>query len=164
MTGAMAATSLVFFPAAPLFLFIHGKDISIPKGSEVTAYVNGNMSLDLAKFQDGGSPAVAAAAGPTELDITSTPDGADILIDGNFVGSTPSSISVPAGEHVVGIRIAGYSPWERTIKTTGGKVKLSAPLTPVSAQPTSQMTGSDPLADAARAARAKQQASQSPQQ
>ena len=31
MTGAMVATSIVFFPAAPLFLFMHGKDITIPK-------------------------------------------------------------------------------------------------------------------------------------
>jgi hypothetical protein len=41
MTGAIVATSIVFFPAAPLFLFMHGKDITIPKGTEVTAYVNG---------------------------------------------------------------------------------------------------------------------------
>ncbi|MFZ0731526.1 MAG: hypothetical protein WAM79_04300, partial [Candidatus Sulfotelmatobacter sp.] len=32
MVGGMVATSLVFFPAAPFFLFMHGKDISIPKG------------------------------------------------------------------------------------------------------------------------------------
>jgi hypothetical protein len=51
MTGAMVTTSLVFFPAAPLFLFMHGKDITIPKGTEVTAFVNGDMPLDLAKFQ-----------------------------------------------------------------------------------------------------------------
>ena len=37
MTGAIVATSLVFFPAAPLFLFMHGKDITIPKGTEITA-------------------------------------------------------------------------------------------------------------------------------
>jgi hypothetical protein len=40
MTGAIVATSIVFFPAAPLFLFIHGKDITIPKGHEVTVYTN----------------------------------------------------------------------------------------------------------------------------
>ena len=51
MVGGMVATSLVFFPAAPFFLFMHGKDISIPKGTEVTAYVNGDMKLDIAKFQ-----------------------------------------------------------------------------------------------------------------
>jgi hypothetical protein len=40
MTGAMVATSIVFFPAAPFFLFMHGKDITIPKGHEVTVYTN----------------------------------------------------------------------------------------------------------------------------
>ena len=36
-TGAMAAgmvgTAIIFFPAAPLLLFIHGKDITIPQGT-----------------------------------------------------------------------------------------------------------------------------------
>lgn len=51
MVGGIVATSIVFFPAAPFFLFMHGKDISIPKGTEITAYVNGDMKLDMAKFQ-----------------------------------------------------------------------------------------------------------------
>jgi hypothetical protein len=50
MTGAMVATSIVFFPAAPLFLFMHGKDITIPKGTEVTAYVAADTPLDPTKF------------------------------------------------------------------------------------------------------------------
>jgi len=173
MTGAIVATSLVFFPAAPLFLFVHGKDISIPKGTEVTAYVNGNMTLDLAKFGSGpvvgSSPAGYASAsnavGATSLDISSTPDGADISIDGNFVGSTPSEVSVANGDHVVSVKLVGYTPWERTIKTSGGRVKISAPLSKAdAAQPTSNLTTtSDPLADAARASRAKQQAKQAQQ-
>jgi hypothetical protein len=40
MTGGMVATAIVFWPAAPLFLFVHGKDISIPKGHEITVYTN----------------------------------------------------------------------------------------------------------------------------
>ena len=51
MTGAIVATSIVFFPAAPLFLFVKGKDITIPKGTEVTTYVNGDVTLDSSKFQ-----------------------------------------------------------------------------------------------------------------
>ena len=46
----MVATSLVFFPAAPFFLFMHGKDITIPKGTEITAYIAGDTPLDPAKF------------------------------------------------------------------------------------------------------------------
>ena len=51
MTGAIVATAIVFFPAAPLFLLMHGKDINIPKGTEITAYTVGNIKLDKAKFE-----------------------------------------------------------------------------------------------------------------
>lgn len=66
MTGAIVVTSLLFFPAAPLFLFVKGKDITIPKGTEITAYVNGDITLDSAKFamenQDAAKPTAQAAA------------------------------------------------------------------------------------------------------
>ncbi len=45
MVGGMVATAIVFWPAAPLFLFIHGKDISIPEGHEVTVYTNSDYQL-----------------------------------------------------------------------------------------------------------------------
>jgi hypothetical protein len=61
MTGAMVATSIVFFPAAPLFLFMKGKDITIPKGHEITAYVNGDFKIDPAKFANSGPVADVSA-------------------------------------------------------------------------------------------------------
>jgi hypothetical protein len=51
MTGAIVATSLVVWPAAPLFLFMHGKDINIPKGTQITAFTQGDERLDATKFQ-----------------------------------------------------------------------------------------------------------------
>lgn len=129
MTGAIVATSIVFFPAAPLFLFAKGKDITIPKGTEITAYVNGNASLDQAKFQPPG-PADATAALPTEtqFEISSTPVGAEIELDGSFVGSTPSTVNVPPGEHVIVIKKVGFKPYEKKIKAIGGKVSIAAEL------------------------------------
>src|SRR5690348_9543252 len=50
MTGAIIGTAIVFFPAAPLFLFMHGKDITIPKGTEIIAYINGDIPLDSKRF------------------------------------------------------------------------------------------------------------------
>ncbi|MDQ3650211.1 MAG: hypothetical protein M3458_08075 [Acidobacteriota bacterium] len=50
MTGAMVATGILFFPAAPLFLFMKGKNITIPKGTEITAYVAADTELDRTKF------------------------------------------------------------------------------------------------------------------
>ena len=61
MTAGIIASGLLFFPIAPLFLFIHGKDISIPKGTEVPTFINGNFALDMAKFK----PTGAAEAAPT---------------------------------------------------------------------------------------------------
>ena len=59
MTGGMVATAIVFFPVAPLLLFMHGKDITIPKGTEITAYVNGEVTLDPVKFGARGTPSAA---------------------------------------------------------------------------------------------------------
>ena len=65
MAGAMVATSIVFFPAAPLFLLMKGKDITIPKGHEITAYVNVDFKVDAAKLALAtplGTPVVPATA------------------------------------------------------------------------------------------------------
>ncbi len=137
MTGGIVATSLVFFPAAPFFLFMHGKDISVPKGTEITAYLNGDMKLDLAKFQPSqpapATPAANAApatAAQAQLQVTSTPDGADIEIDGIFVGNTPSNVGVAAGQHELSVKKAGFKPWERKIAVSSGQVNVNAALEP----------------------------------
>jgi len=45
------------------------------------------------------TPSVAGAAGMASVAIDSTPPGADIEIDGAFVGNTPSSVAVAMGSH-----------------------------------------------------------------
>ena len=69
------------------------------------------------------------------LETASTPPGADIELDGTFVGSTPSSVSVSLGEHTVKLIKTGYSPWERKIKITGGNIKISPDLDPLAPTP-----------------------------
>jgi len=65
MVGAMVATSLVIWPAAPLFLLMHGKDITIPKGTKLTAYISGDATLDPAKFTQAAlAPKPAQAPAP----------------------------------------------------------------------------------------------------
>lgn len=138
MTGAIVATSIVFFPAAPLFLFMKGKDISIPKGTEITAYINGDVSLDPKKFiptsassTNGGSVGNTVEATST-FSFKSTPDGAEILIDGKFVGNTPSSVTLRIGDHKISIKKAGFIPWERDITVqAGNSLSINADLEPV---------------------------------
>src|ERR1700733_8200113 len=158
MAGGMAATSLIAWPGAPVFLLMHGKDVTIPRGTEVTAYVSGDVKLDPAKFQPApfvpaappvpttqpvppSSPDATPNPGPTdttpvspdqgataELEVSSTPDGADIEIDGNFVGSTPSTVGVGAGPHQLSVKKAGFKSWERKITVSSGHIKMDATL------------------------------------
>jgi hypothetical protein len=139
MTGGIVATSIVFFPAAPFFLFMHGKDVTIPKGTEVTVYINGNVPIDPAKFTNAAGPASAASAvtatpsptstRPGQLSIKSTPDSADITLDGKYVGSTPSIVTLPPGDHPIKIEKPGFKTWERTVTVTSdSQVTVSATL------------------------------------
>jgi PEGA domain-containing protein len=144
MVGGMVATSIVFFPAAPFFLFMHGKDISIPKGTEITAYVNGDMKLDIAKFRPSSAaqPTASETASSTQsstssakLQMESNPSGADIEIDGSFMGNTPSDVQVLEGDHTIAVKKAGFKDWERKMKISGGSnLHLSAELEKSDAQ------------------------------
>jgi len=132
MTGAMVGTAIVFFPAAPLFLFMHGKDITIPKGTEITAYINGDTRLEEAKFKPAKPDSVASGPVTTStalMDISSTPAGADIEIDGKFVGSTPSSINVAPGDHDIVVKKTGFTAWQKKMSVSAGHITLSAELT-----------------------------------
>jgi PEGA domain len=136
MTGAMVATSIVFFPAAPLFLFIHGKDITIPKGTEVTAYVNGDMTLDMAKFKAAGiTESVDSVLSQVAVDANQA--NCDIEVDGNFVGNTPSQLSLVPGKHQITVRKKGYADWTRTLTVSGSGIHLNAELE-AAVVPTSQ--------------------------
>jgi hypothetical protein len=130
MTGAMVATGIVFFPAAPLFLFMHGKDITIPKGTEITAYINGDTHLEEAKFQPSNNNSGAVAVTNAILEIVSTPSGADIEIDGKFVGSTPSTITVATGDHEIAVKKSGFAVWDKKMSVSPGHINLSAELMP----------------------------------
>jgi hypothetical protein len=131
MTTAMVATSIVFFPAAPLFLFMHGKEVVIPKGTEITAFVQGDMKLDMTKMVAPGSPVVTAAASGVEmasLAVSSNVPSADIEVDGAFVGNTPSTVSVSQGKHTITVKKKGYADWSRSMNVSGNGVRLNAEL------------------------------------
>ncbi len=74
------------------------------------------------------SAKVDQIAEKTLLILSSTPAGADIEIDGVFVGQTPSSVPTLPGEHSIRINKSGYRPWERKITTAGGQVTIAAEL------------------------------------
>ncbi len=140
MTGAIIGTAIVFFPAAPLFLFMHGKDITIPKGTEITAYINGDIPLDAKRFSAQAPPNTETGAAPVQptngataaqngngadaaistVDIKSTLEGAEITVDEKFMGSTPSSLRLAVGDHKIRLGKPGFKTWERTLTVGAG--------------------------------------------
>jgi len=159
-TGIMAAA---FWPAAPFFLMMKGKEASIPKGSmfEVftddshlvtnTAPTSTNMYANLvdrqmamaagfapitsASANMNGQPAAlpVASSGTAQVTITSSSPGSDIEVDGFFVGSTPSTVQLPAGAHRITVK-QGSGAWERSVQISpGGAISLNAVFTTPSA-------------------------------
>ena len=115
MTAAIA-TGMIFFPAAPLFLLMKGKDITIPKGTFVTAYINGEVKLDPEKFTRSSEKT------PASVNFKSDVEGAEIWIEDKFVGNAPATIKLPEGEFQVVVQKSGYQKWKRTIVATAGSL------------------------------------------
>ena len=68
------------------------------------------------------APSSAACVSPTASCVTfvSEPSGADVYVDGKFVGSTPSSLTLPAGSHEIRVEAGRFKPWTRTLSSTAG--------------------------------------------
>jgi PEGA domain len=103
-----------------------GKDITIPQGTEITAYTSGDIPLDASKFAPDptipSTPATPAAAVPAlaVIEIKSTPDVAEITIDDKYMGTTPSTVRLGPGDHDVKLEKSGFKPWEKTLTVTAG--------------------------------------------
>ncbi|MDO9325425.1 MAG: PEGA domain-containing protein [Methanoregula sp.] len=85
-------------------------------------------------------------AGVGEVSVSSTPAGANVMIDNNFVGITPLTLKdISAGSHVITIELTGYQDYEVTTAVNAGATStVVAGLSP--ATPTTpQRSGSLPF-------------------
>jgi hypothetical protein len=55
-------------------------------------------------------------AGFGVVTITSEPDGAEIYLDGKFVGNTPGKLKIPAGTHSIVLKSSGHVDWQRALE------------------------------------------------
>ena len=61
--------------------------------------------------------------------FSSTPPGAEIMLDGKYVGSTPSKIELATGTHVVVFSMPGFGQWKRELTVlSGSELNVSAIL------------------------------------
>lgn len=163
MTGAIVATALVVWPAAPFFLFMHGKDVTIPKGTEIAAYVNGEIRLERARFVGGApaqlifasspqgmpattsppivtpvvalAPSNAVVGGLMEITFTSNPANALVIIGGMAIGRTPFITKLPPGVYKATFAVYGYlNSTENIAVGAGYPTTVNATLQATSAQ------------------------------
>jgi PEGA domain/PDZ domain len=63
------------------------------------------------------------------VSFTSIPDGADIYVDGDFMGNSPAALKLKLGKHTISAKMSGYQDWNREITVSGGAANLNAKLT-----------------------------------
>jgi len=84
-----------------------------------------------AQQQSSPTPAPAPSVGSVQAvapekvekvkcNFSSTPAGADINLDGKYVGSTPSEINLSVGSHVVVLSMPGFTQWKRELTVMPG--------------------------------------------
>jgi hypothetical protein len=84
----------------------------------VVAQVSGSTT-------EASTHAVLAVAG---ISVDASVPNCDIEVDGNFVGSTPSTINLAPGKHEIVVKKTGYQAWSRTLMVSSGTVRLSADM------------------------------------
>lgn len=134
-TGVLTAgAAVLFWPAAPAFLLMKGKDITVNKGMVFETFTDGDHTMGNGGNGGGVSrPAatqVAAAnfGGNSNVTVTSNVPGADIEVDGAYMGSTPTTLPLTPGSHQIVVK-QGTAAWQRSLMVNAGAtVNVNAQL------------------------------------
>jgi len=103
--------------------------VPLPSGVKSTEFYDWKKSLRIAVREAADVLVLGLAKGvgasvvglqTVKLEVKSTPKGADIIVDKDFMGNTPTTISVNEGRHMISIELQGYKPWKRSVKAYDG--------------------------------------------
>ncbi len=100
---------------------VDGQPVSPPIGAPLRA------SVSPAPTPAATAPAPAPPPKP-ELQIWSYPAGADVFLDGEYVGKTPYSVAVAPGAHTIDLRKKNFGIWQRKIEATAGTRRIGGNL------------------------------------
>jgi PEGA domain len=96
-----------------------GVKSEVTKGNEEHATLNGDSKS--------GSTAAEGANGA--VNVSSNPVGADVSLDGNFIGNSPANLKLAPGKHTITVKMTGWKDWTRDITVqSGSEVQLTASL------------------------------------
>jgi hypothetical protein len=74
-------------------------------------------------------PSKSDTAGAGSIVVSSTPDAAEVFVDGAFVGNATATLKLPAGQHSIKVVLAGYKDWAKDLTVlANSELKLNAAL------------------------------------
>jgi hypothetical protein len=81
------------------------------------------------KTTESKSTSVPSEPAKGAVNVSSNPVGADVLVDGDFVGNSPAALTLAPGKHAVTVKMSGYKDWSKEITVqSGSEVQLTANL------------------------------------
>jgi hypothetical protein len=113
--------------------------VPVAVGEKDREFVPVGVKTDVAKSSEekpasGKSEEAKTSGAPSEtakgtVNVSSDPTGADVLVDGDFVGNSPSALKMSQGKHTVTVKMSGYKDWSKEITVqSGSEVQLTASL------------------------------------
>jgi hypothetical protein len=64
---------------------------------------------------------LGAAGQFVDVPVSSSPAGADVILNGIYMGKTPTTLQLALDIHEIRVVLAGYEPWTRRFRTEPGK-------------------------------------------
>ncbi len=96
----------------------------VPANVAVTESVTPEPNEKSAAKETAAQP---AATGVVKVEATTA--GADVYVDGNFVGNVPAQLKLAPGKHTIKVTAPGHQDWSRELEVmAGSEVSLKATL------------------------------------
>ena len=101
----------------------------VPVGVKTDVTKAGEEKAATGKSEEAKTSGAPSETAKGTVNVSSNPTGADVVVDGEFVGNSPSALKLSQGKHTFIVRMSGYKDWSKEITVqSGSEVQLTANL------------------------------------
>lgn len=116
----LVASGAAGAPRSPAVAALPAPAAPAPAPHPAAPVANSPSVAPVAPSASAPPPAQKISSEKVRCNFTSTPSGADITLDGKYVGSTPSAIELNGGTHAVVFSMNGFAQWKRDLTVLPG--------------------------------------------
>lgn len=101
----------------------------IPAGTTVDVTKGEETAKEKATDNKAAAESAPAEQATGALNVSSSPNGADVFVDEQFLGNCPAALKLTPGKHTIDVKMTGYKDWSRDVTVeSGAQVQLNASL------------------------------------